>query len=91
MAQELGKYNITVNAVCPGAVDNRMTRSDMDQASKILGVTVQDLLNQLAKDTPLGTLSREEDSIGVTLFLCSDPAEFITGEAINVTDGLEMH
>ncbi len=40
---------------------------------------------------PLKRLAKIEDIIAVTLFLASDGADYMTGQAINVTGGREMH
>jgi NAD(P)-dependent dehydrogenase (short-subunit alcohol dehydrogenase family) len=41
--------------------------------------------------TPLGRLCEPDDVADVILFLCSDRAKFMTGQAINVTGGMVMH
>ena len=80
-AREFAAYNIRVNAVCPGVIVTEMTthlRQNEAQMKKWL------------EDIPLGRLGDPEDVTGLVLFLCSDDARYITGQAINVDGGKVM-
>ena len=80
-AREFAAYNIRVNAVCPGVIVTEMTihlRQNEAQLKKWL------------EDIPLGRLGDPEDVTGLVLFLCSDAARYITGQAINVDGGKVM-
>jgi 3-oxoacyl-[acyl-carrier protein] reductase len=80
-AREFAAYNIRVNAVCPGVIITEMTahlRKNEAQLTKWL------------EDIPLGRLGDPEDVTGLVLFLCSDAARYITGQAINVDGGKVM-
>ena len=80
-AREFAAYNIRVNAVCPGVIITEMTahlRENEGQMKKWL------------EDIPLGRLGDPEDVTGLVLFLCSDAARYITGQAINVDGGKVM-
>lgn len=80
-AREFAAYNIRVNAVCPGVIITEMTahlRENETQMKKWL------------EDIPLGRLGEPNDVIGLVLFLCSDAARYITGQAINVDGGKVM-
>lgn len=79
LARELGRYNITVNAVSPGFVKNRFTKNVPEKFSEIL-----------ISQTPLGRLATAGDIAEVVFFLCSDEADFITGENINLSGGQVM-
>lgn len=79
LARELGKYNITVNAVSPGFIRNKFTKNVPEKFSEIL-----------ISQTPLGRLTTAEDVAKVVGFLCSDAADFITGENINLSGGQVM-
>jgi 3-oxoacyl-[acyl-carrier protein] reductase len=76
LARELGKYQVTVNAVAPGMVETDM---------------VQELpaeIRQRARDeTVLGRLGSPEDVASVVLFLCSEPARHVTGTLVKVDGG----
>jgi len=47
--------------------------------------------SKFAAKVPLKRLARIEDVVAVTLFLASEGADYMTGQAINVTGGREMH
>lgn len=78
MAIELGKYNITVNAICPGFIRTRMT----DQYVEIPGFA-DDYLAKI----PLGRFGTVDDVAGAFLFLASDDASFITGTTLVIDGG----
>ena len=79
LARELGKYNITINAVSPGFIKNRFTKNIPEKLAAIL-----------ISQTPLGRLTTANDVAKVVRFLCSDEADFITGENINLSGGQVM-
>jgi 3-oxoacyl-[acyl-carrier protein] reductase len=76
-ARELGKRQITVNAVAPGATETPMT-ADIPAEIK----------DRISASTPLGRWARPEDIADVVLFLASDSARFVTGRVIVVDGGL---
>lgn len=80
LAKELGKYNITVNAVSPGFIKNKFTKNVPEKFAEIL-----------ISQTPLGRLTTAADVARVVGFLCSDDADFITGENINLSGGQVMN
>jgi 3-oxoacyl-[acyl-carrier protein] reductase/meso-butanediol dehydrogenase/(S,S)-butanediol dehydrogenase/diacetyl reductase len=92
LAMELAPAGITVNAVCPGGVDSerldylgRRKDGTYDEEARAAEIRRRGALN------PLGRLTRPEDVAEVVAFLVSDGAEFLTGQAINVTGGSVMH
>jgi NAD(P)-dependent dehydrogenase (short-subunit alcohol dehydrogenase family) len=80
-ARELAAYHIRVNAVCPGVIETEMTahfRQDPAVVEKWL------------EGIPQGRLGQPQDVAGLVLFLCSDAAAYLTGQAINVDGGRVM-
>ena len=77
-AKELGMYGITVNAVAPGLIDTDMTK-DLKEDIK------QDLLNNIS----LGQIGAPEDVAKVTLFLCSELSDYVSGQVIGI-DGCQI-
>jgi 3-oxoacyl-[acyl-carrier protein] reductase len=74
LAQEVGKKNVTVNAVAPGFIQTDMTK-DLDEAQhKVL--------------IPLNRFGTPEEVADVVAFLASEKASYITGEVISVNGGL---
>ena len=90
LAKELGKYNIQVNAICPGAVITERT----DKIVKMLFPKEKNLKNAIIKysnenldNTPLGRLCTPNDVAQLTAFLCSSESNFITGKSITLDGG----
>ena len=92
VAQELGKENITVNAVCPGPVETDLIIKSITQSAQIAKVTFEEYKEKFFIGlTPLGRMAKPEDVARAVAFLASDEAEFITGATLNVSGGREMH
>ncbi len=79
VAKEVGSRNIQVNAVAPGFVETAMTQALGDE-----------MRQGVLKDIPAGRLGRPEDIAGVVVFLCTDAADYITGQTITVDGGLTV-
>jgi NAD(P)-dependent dehydrogenase (short-subunit alcohol dehydrogenase family) len=76
LAVELGRYGITVNAVCPGVTRTPMTSYITDEMAREWG-----------RMYPLGRLGVAEDIAPLITFLASPEASWITGQAISVSGG----
>ena len=74
----LGRYNINVNAVAPGAIQTQM----LEDATGDLGVSTE----QTIAMTPKGRLGKPEDIANAVAFLASEESDFITGQVL-VADG----
>ena len=83
LALELGRFNINVNAVAPGWIETEMTR----EAAERVGMTMEDMKTQFAKNIPLRRFGRVDDIANVVAFLVSDDASYISGETIYVAGG----
>jgi 3-oxoacyl-[acyl-carrier protein] reductase len=79
VAKELASRNVTVNAIAPGFIRTRMT-DELNEEQKTA------LLGQI----PAGRFGEPKDIAGMTTFLCTDAAAYITGQVIEVTGGLGM-
>jgi NAD(P)-dependent dehydrogenase (short-subunit alcohol dehydrogenase family) len=76
LAVELGRFGITVNAVCPGVTRTPMTAYITDEMER-----------EWSRFYPLGRLGRAEDIAPMIAFLASSAASWITGQAISVNGG----
>ncbi|MCL0062629.1 3-oxoacyl-[acyl-carrier-protein] reductase [Peptococcaceae bacterium] len=77
LAAELGSRNITVNAVAPGFIDTDMTEA-----------LSEEIKNKLCEHLPLKRFGKPKEVAGTVVFLCSDAADYITGQVIAVDGGL---
>tara|TARA_B100001989_G_scaffold119109_1_gene83949 strand:- start:70 stop:789 length:720 start_codon:yes stop_codon:yes gene_type:complete len=79
LAKEVGKRDITINAVAPGFISTDMTEKND-------GVNAEYLI----KEIPLGRFGDPEEVASLVNFLCSDDASYITGQTIHINGGLYM-
>lgn len=83
LAIELGKFGITCNAVAPGFIETEMTRAT---AARI-GVDFDKLVEESAKEIPVGRVGKPEDIATACLFFASEEASFVNGQVLYVAGG----
>jgi 3-oxoacyl-[acyl-carrier protein] reductase len=76
-AKELGKFGITVNAICPGMIDTELTH---EHASS-------ELLERLAAGYPVPRLGTAQEVADLICFVASEAAGYITGASLDITGG----
>ncbi|WP_299985929.1 SDR family NAD(P)-dependent oxidoreductase [uncultured Ruegeria sp.] len=89
-AQELGARQIRVNAVCPGWVKTGPAMKSLGELASTSGKEVDELAQELSDAQALPGLMEPEDIAQTYLFLASDGAANITGQAINIDRGEVM-
>ncbi|MFO0969228.1 MAG: SDR family oxidoreductase [Gemmataceae bacterium] len=87
LALEVAADGVTVNAICPGPVKTVMNDRRLVYDAKRKGTTVAELEKTL---TPIGGRLEPEEVAPMAVFLASDEARMITGQAYNVDGGLVM-
>ena len=76
-AKELGKFGITVNAICPGMIDTELTRENAND----------ELLTRLAANFPVPRLGTAVEVADLICFIASEQAGYITGAALDINGG----
>lgn len=89
-AHRLGPHGITVNAVCPGITDTEIFRGIIARDAEREGVPFEEILDRTASTVPLRRANATADVAALCVFLASEGARNITGQAINIDGGLVM-
>ena len=76
-AKELGRFGITVNAICPGMIDTELTRENASS----------ELLNRLAASYPVPRLGTPLEVSDLICFVASEAAGYITGASFDINGG----
>jgi meso-butanediol dehydrogenase/(S,S)-butanediol dehydrogenase/diacetyl reductase len=90
LALETAGANIRVNAVCPGYVRTSMQEREVVWEASLRGISTEEVVNDYLRAIPLGRMEEPEDVARVVVFLLSNYAAYMTGQAINVTGGSIM-
>jgi NAD(P)-dependent dehydrogenase (short-subunit alcohol dehydrogenase family) len=78
--------------VCPGITESTGVWSNVSSGYiDNLKMPMDEIVKKFTAKVPLGRLAKIEDVTAVTTFLCSKGADYMTGQAINITGGREMH
>lgn len=77
LAKEVGPSNIRVNCIAPGVIDTKMNSFHTSET-----------MQALADETPLERIGMPEDIAYAALFLCSEGADFITGQVLGINGGM---
>ena len=79
---ELAPYGITVNNVCPGAIDTAMDKGvkrDVEKYERLLG------------EIPLGRMGKPEEVAAMCVYLASDDAAYVTGSSLFIDGGMSKN
>jgi sorbitol-6-phosphate 2-dehydrogenase len=93
IALELAEYGVRVNAICPGnLLDSPLWVDSLySQYAKKWGITEEEVRQRYIDQVPMKRGCTYEDVCNMVVFLASDQASYLTGQAINVTGGQVMH
>ena len=87
LALEHAKSGITVNALCPGYTDTDLVRQSIETVRAKTGSSAEAVLGQLTAANPQGRLVRPQEVAAAALWLASDEAAGVTGQAIAIDGG----
>ena len=90
-ASQLGRYDINVNAICPGSTLTTMGAEIMALRAETSGRSMRELEEARDARIPIGRPNEPEDIAAMAVFLAGPGGRNITGQAINVDGGLVMH
>jgi NAD(P)-dependent dehydrogenase (short-subunit alcohol dehydrogenase family) len=91
LATELGRYDIRVNAICPGLVAGPRIEAVLARQAAARGITVEAVRAEVDGLSPLRRMVRAEEVAAACVFLASGGSAAITGEDLNVTAGVVMY
>ena len=89
-AQALARERITSNCVCPGAVETAMWEQIDKEWGALEGLGAGEVWKRRIRSIPLGRPERPEDVAKLVAFLAGPDSDYMTGQALNVDDGLVM-
>ncbi|ABL88261.1 short-chain dehydrogenase/reductase SDR [Pyrobaculum islandicum DSM 4184] len=87
LAYQLGRYNILVNGIMQGYVDTDRVREVAAARAQREGRTVDEVLEEMGREIPLGRLAKPEEIGELVAFLASEKASYITGSLILIDGG----
>ena len=87
VAQEWARYHVNCNAVAPGFTETRMTAAK--RPGDVLGVPEEQRQATLQR-IPMGRFGQPQDIANAVLFFASPLSDYITGQAINVSGGMQI-
>lgn len=90
MAEFFGEYGVRVNAVCPGPMETEMLQAIGRDRAALFGGSEEKAILDYVGPIPLKRVGQPRDVAEAALFLASDPAAYITGQALNVCGGVQM-
>jgi 3-oxoacyl-[acyl-carrier protein] reductase len=83
LAIELGRYNVTANAIAPGFIATDMLRATAER----MGVSFEDFLAGATKEIAVGRVGYPDDVANAASFFCSEAAGFVSGQVLYVAGG----
>jgi acetoin reductase-like protein len=91
LAFELARHRITVNAYCPGVVDTPMWDLIDREVARRTGAAPGSIKARAIADIPLGRVQQPEDVANLVAWLASSESDYMTGQAVNIEGGTEVH
>ena len=90
LAMEFAKNGIRVNALCPGVVDTPLWDEQLEDYARKRNMKPEEVRPYMESKIPMGRLCKPEEVAAVAVFLSSDAASYITGQAVNISGGSIM-
>lgn len=90
LALETAQVGVTVNAICPGYVDDERTRENAEIMAHNTGKTVHEIIDLFAASAPQHRLITPAEVASLAVLIASEQLGGMTGQAINVDGGAVM-
>ena len=90
LALDVGRYNIRVNAICPGATLGDRMSTIVHEKARVRGVSVEEVEQEYAQDMALKRWLKPTEMAAAAVFLASDDSSAITGQAYAVDGGWDV-
>jgi NAD(P)-dependent dehydrogenase (short-subunit alcohol dehydrogenase family) len=91
LAVEFAGSGIRINAICPGVVFTQLWEGMVHDYARKRNLKPEEVRPYLEAKIPMGRLCDPDDVARTAVFLASDDAAYLTGQAINLSGGAEMH
>lgn len=93
LALETARFGITVNAICPGWVATDMTFNQLNDADyqSLTNIAASDSVDVARLSVPQMRFIDPDEVAELVVFLCSEKAKGIHGQALNICGGLSLH
>lgn len=91
LAHAYASKGIRINAICPGLIDTPMQDMVDQEAAKLLGKEIDLIREERLSRVPLRRKGTPEEVAAVVSFLAGADAQYMTGQALNVTGGMVMY
>lgn len=92
LANDLGRYGITVNAICPSTLAGGGWDNNVRDRAKRDGITIEEaekiMRREESKKSPLGRVGELKDAAALAVYLASANADFLTGHCYNIDGGV---
>ncbi|MEK6320818.1 MAG: SDR family oxidoreductase [Acidobacteriota bacterium] len=90
LAEECGRYDITVNAIAPGPVRGPRIERVIRNRAEEMKLSYEETARQYVEPTALKRMVEEEDIAAMAVFLASEEGRNITGETLNISAGYRL-
>lgn len=90
LAHEVGRFGIRVNAICPGPIVGERIERVWSERSRLRGIPMEAIRDKMVRMAALRRIPEAEEVAELALFLASDDSRGMTGQAINLSAGMEM-
>jgi NAD(P)-dependent dehydrogenase (short-subunit alcohol dehydrogenase family) len=90
LALEVADRGITVNAICPGWVETDMADRGMRETAAVMGMTKEEFRRQALDAVPIKRILDPQEIADLVVYLASDAASGMIGQAINLDGGQVM-